>query len=101
MAGSPRPDGRRQTLGADVAHSPARTERASATITVSVSNIESVDIVFDEQLTLENRAGYYDRASALVDMIQSHLLQVLALTAASSTRQPCSARTRRRSQPRR
>jgi glucose-6-phosphate 1-dehydrogenase len=30
---------------------------------------------------LENRAGYYDRAGALMDMIQSHLLQVLALTA--------------------
>jgi glucose-6-phosphate 1-dehydrogenase len=40
-----------------------------------------VDIVFDEQLTLENRARYYDRAGALVDMIQSHLLQVLALVA--------------------
>ena len=47
----------------------------------SNEHIESVDIVFDEQLTLENRAGYYDRAGALVDMIQSHLLQVLALIA--------------------
>jgi len=47
----------------------------------SNEHIERVDIVFDEQLTLENRAGYYDRAGALMDMIQSHLLQVLALTA--------------------
>jgi glucose-6-phosphate 1-dehydrogenase len=42
-------------------------------------HIERVDVVFDEQLTLENRARYYDSAGALMDMIQSHLLQVLAL----------------------
>jgi glucose-6-phosphate 1-dehydrogenase len=47
----------------------------------SNEHIERVDIVFDEQLTLENRARYYDGAGALMDMIQSHLLQVLALTA--------------------
>lgn len=29
----------------------------------------------------EGRAGYYDKAGALVDMIQSHLLLVLALVA--------------------
>jgi len=42
-------------------------------------HIERIDIVFDEQLTLENRARYYDRAGALMDMIQSHLLQILAI----------------------
>jgi glucose-6-phosphate 1-dehydrogenase len=47
----------------------------------SNEHIARVDIVFDEQLTLENRARYYDRAGALMDMIQSHLLQVLALVA--------------------
>ena len=47
----------------------------------SNQHIDRVDIVFDEQLTLENRARYYDNAGALMDMIQSHLLQVLALTA--------------------
>jgi glucose-6-phosphate 1-dehydrogenase len=47
----------------------------------SNEHIERVDIVFDEQLTLENRARYYDKAGALMDMIQSHLLQVLALGA--------------------
>jgi len=45
------------------------------------NHVASVDIVFDEKLTLEGRAGYYDKAGALVDMIQSHLLQVLALVA--------------------
>ncbi len=44
-------------------------------------HIERVDLVFDEQLALENRARYYDSAGALRDMIQSHLLQVLALVA--------------------
>src|SRR5215213_7698738 len=47
----------------------------------SNEHIECVDIIFDEQLTLENRARYYDHAGALMDMIQSHLLQVLALVA--------------------
>ncbi|HYI58233.1 MAG TPA: glucose-6-phosphate dehydrogenase [Microlunatus sp.] len=44
-------------------------------------HIDSVTVVYDEQLTLENRARYYDRAGALADMIQSHLLQVMALIA--------------------
>lgn len=44
-------------------------------------HVERVDIVFDESLALEGRAGYYDGAGALVDMIQSHLLQVMALVA--------------------
>lgn len=47
----------------------------------NAEHIERVDIVYDEQLGLEGRAGYYDRAGALVDMIQSHLLQVLAVFA--------------------
>ncbi len=45
----------------------------------SAEHIERVEIVYDEQLALEGRAGYYDTAGALVDMIQSHLLLVLAL----------------------
>lgn len=44
-------------------------------------NVERVEIIFDETLALEGRAGYYDRAGALVDMIQSHLLLVLSLVA--------------------
>jgi glucose-6-phosphate 1-dehydrogenase len=47
----------------------------------SNEHIERIDVTFDEQLTLENRARYYDHAGALVDMIQSHLLQVLSLIA--------------------
>jgi glucose-6-phosphate 1-dehydrogenase len=44
-------------------------------------HVAGVDIVFDESLALEGRAGYYDGAGALVDMLQNHLLQVLALMA--------------------
>jgi glucose-6-phosphate 1-dehydrogenase len=48
---------------------------------LSAPNVEKVEITFDETLALEGRAGYYDKAGALIDMIQSHLLLVLALTA--------------------
>lgn len=42
-------------------------------------HIESVSIVWDETLGLEDRAGYYDRTGALRDVLQNHLLQQLAL----------------------
>lgn len=48
---------------------------------LTAEHVAGVDIVFDESLGLEGRAGYYDTAGALVDMVQSHLLQVLALLA--------------------
>ncbi|MFJ4036647.1 glucose-6-phosphate dehydrogenase [Microbacterium sp. NPDC090007] len=44
----------------------------------SADDIASIHIDFPEVLGLEGRAGYYDDAGALVDMIQSHLLQVMA-----------------------
>jgi glucose-6-phosphate 1-dehydrogenase len=47
----------------------------------NAENVEKVEITYDESLGLEGRAGYYDRAGAMVDMIQSHLLLVLALIA--------------------
>ena len=50
----------------------------------SAEHIERVEIVYDEDLALEGRAGYYDTAGALKDMLQSHLLQVLALFAMES-----------------
>ena len=48
---------------------------------MSTEHVESMEIVFDETLGLEGRADYFDRAGALVDMIQSHLLQVLSIVA--------------------
>lgn len=44
-------------------------------------HVAAVDILFDETLGLEGRAGFYDTTGALRDMIQSHLLQVLTLVA--------------------
>lgn len=44
-------------------------------------HVEKVEIIFDEPLTLENRARYYDHAGAGRDMIQSHLLQIMAIMA--------------------
>jgi glucose-6-phosphate 1-dehydrogenase len=48
---------------------------------LNAEHVAAVDVVFDEALGLEGRAGYYDGAGALIDMIQSHLLQVLSLIA--------------------
>ncbi|GMA33237.1 glucose-6-phosphate dehydrogenase [Litorihabitans aurantiacus] len=42
-------------------------------------HVAGIEIAYDEQIALEGRAGYYDHAGALRDMIQSHLLQVMAL----------------------
>ena len=47
----------------------------------NAANIARIEINYDEQIGLEARAGYYDHAGALIDMIQSHLLQVLAVVA--------------------
>jgi glucose-6-phosphate 1-dehydrogenase len=45
------------------------------------THVAEVEIVWDESLALEGRAGYYDGAGALKDMLQNHLLQVLCLVA--------------------
>ncbi|MEV4567735.1 glucose-6-phosphate dehydrogenase [Nonomuraea sp. NPDC049419] len=45
------------------------------------AHIAEVEIVWEESLALEGRAGYYDGAGALKDMVQNHLLQVLCLVA--------------------
>jgi glucose-6-phosphate 1-dehydrogenase len=44
-------------------------------------HVDRVEIAWDETLTLEGRATYYDGAGALRDMLQNHLLQVLCLVA--------------------
>jgi glucose-6-phosphate 1-dehydrogenase len=45
------------------------------------AHLSRVEIVWDETLGLEGRAGYYDHTGALRDMLQNHLLQMLALVA--------------------
>ncbi len=43
--------------------------------------IDHVQITVSETVGLEGRAGYYDRAGALRDMVQNHLLQLLCMIA--------------------
>jgi len=43
--------------------------------------VESVEITVAEDLGLGTRAGYYESAGALRDMVQNHLTQVMALVA--------------------
>jgi glucose-6-phosphate 1-dehydrogenase len=42
-------------------------------------HIERVDVHWLENLTLEGRASYYDKAGALKDMVQNHLMEVMSL----------------------
>ncbi len=43
--------------------------------------VDNVQITAAEDVGLEHRAGYYDRAGVMRDMVQNHMLQLLALTA--------------------
>jgi len=45
------------------------------------AHIAEIEIIWDETLALEGRAGYYDGVGALKDMLQNHLLQLLCLVA--------------------
>ncbi len=42
--------------------------------------IESIEIILSEKLDIEGRAHFYEQTGALRDMVQSHLLQLAALT---------------------
>ncbi len=44
------------------------------------SYVDQVQITASEDVALEGRAGYYDNAGALRDLIQNHLMQLLMLT---------------------
>lgn len=43
--------------------------------------IEEIQILWEETIALEGRAAFYDRTGALKDVVQNHVLQVLALVA--------------------
>lgn len=43
--------------------------------------ISNVQITSSETLGVEERASYYDQTGALMDMVQNHMLQMVALTA--------------------
>ena len=42
--------------------------------------IESIEIIASEEIGIEGRANFYEQTGALRDYVQSHLLQLLALT---------------------
>lgn len=44
-------------------------------------SIDNIQISLSETVGLETRAGFYDKAGALRDMVQNHLLQLLCLVA--------------------
>jgi glucose-6-phosphate 1-dehydrogenase len=44
-------------------------------------HIDRVEVRWEEDLALEGRAGYYDTAGALKDVMQNHMLQILCLLA--------------------
>lgn len=44
-------------------------------------HVESVEISVCESVAVGTRAGYYDKAGALRDMVQNHVMQLLALVA--------------------
>ncbi len=46
------------------------------------ASIAQVDLLWEETLGLEGRADFFDRTGAVRDVVQNHLLQVLALVAA-------------------
>jgi len=47
-------------------------------------SIDNIQISLSETVGLESRAGFYDKAGALRDMVQNHLLQLLCLVAMES-----------------
>ena len=47
----------------------------------NAAHIDHVQITVAETVGLESRAGYYDTSGALRDMVQNHMLQLLALVA--------------------
>ena len=43
--------------------------------------VDNVQITVAEEIGIDRRGGYYETAGALRDMVQSHMLQLLSLTA--------------------
>jgi glucose-6-phosphate 1-dehydrogenase len=66
-----------------VVEKPIGTDRASADAIndARAEHIDHVQITVGETIGVEGRAPYYDRAGALRDMVQNHLLQLLCLVA--------------------
>jgi glucose-6-phosphate 1-dehydrogenase len=76
----------------DLVRRRARDDAFDATL--SRKHATRVEIVWDETLALEGRADFYDNTGALRDMVQNHLLQVLAHVAMErpTSDDPCELR---------
>lgn len=57
-------------------------------------SIEHVQITLAETVGLEGRAGFYDKAGAVRDMVQNHLLQLLCLVAMEPASKICAQEIR-------
>jgi len=44
-------------------------------------HVDSVQIIMKEKIGLEGRGGFYDKYGAIKDVVQNHMLQILALVA--------------------
>jgi glucose-6-phosphate 1-dehydrogenase len=44
-------------------------------------HVAEIEVLWEETLALEGRAGFYDRAGALKDVMQNHMMQVLCMIA--------------------
>lgn len=58
-------------------------------------DIERIEILWEETLALEGRAGYFDRAGMLKDVVQNHVMHVLAAVAMEPPDQPAQLRDRK------
>lgn len=47
-------------------------------------NIDSVQIICDEDFGIKNRGNYFDKYGVIKDMLQNHILQILSLVAMES-----------------
>lgn len=51
-------------------------------------HVDQIQVRWEEELALEGRAGYYDGAGALKDVMQNHMLQVLSVLAMEPPTEP-------------
>ncbi|WP_066253092.1 glucose-6-phosphate dehydrogenase [Neobacillus drentensis] len=58
-------------------------------------HIANVQITASETVGVEKRAGYYDQAGAIRDMVQNHMLQMLMMTAMDTPKKINAAEIRR------
>ena len=47
----------------------------------NTEHISNVQIYLNEEVSVADRGGYYDESGAIKDVVQNHMLQILALTA--------------------